>query len=65
MRIRAISVIPYLPVPDEGVKKRRLWSIVLTLVAAAAIAAILALTHFHYLRLDPLISQITARVRLP
>jgi uncharacterized protein involved in exopolysaccharide biosynthesis len=65
MRIRAISVIPYLPVPDEGVKKRRLWSIVLTLVAAAAIAAILALTHFHYLRLDPLISQITTRVRLP
>jgi uncharacterized protein involved in exopolysaccharide biosynthesis len=63
LQIRAISVIPYLPIPVERTKKR-LRSMVLALFAAGAIVAILALVHFQYTPSNLFMAGILAQMSL-
>jgi hypothetical protein len=58
---RPLVLIPYLPIQEEGVRRKRIFKLVVIAAVVALIVALVAL-HFLYMPLDMLFIKILARL---
>lgn len=58
---RPLAVLPYLPGPEDGIRRKRMISLAIKIAIAALIVSVLAL-HFMYMPLDLIYTKFLARI---